>query len=71
MNIKEKRPLDSPHLYAHHNTVKTTKQSIMKSYSMGGFTKFCQNILILVNTGQQKQTPYIRDAKIPSARSPG
>jgi hypothetical protein len=35
MNIKEKYPLASSHLYTHHNTSKTTKQSIMKSYSMG------------------------------------
>jgi len=35
MNIKEKCPLASQHLYAHHNTSKTSKQIIMKSYSMG------------------------------------
>ena len=40
MNIKEKCPLASSHLYAHHNTSKTNKQSIMKTYSMGVLLNF-------------------------------
>jgi len=52
MNIKEKYPLVSPHLFVYRNTSKTSKQSFMKSYSMGvslNFVKGFQFWLTLDN----------------------
>ena len=52
MNIKEKYPLVLPHLFAHHNTLKTSKQSITNFYSMRvslNFVKTFQFLLTLDN----------------------
>jgi len=44
MNIKEKYPLVSPHPFAHRNTWKTSKQSIMNFYSMRVSLNFVKTI---------------------------
>jgi hypothetical protein len=56
MNIKEKDPSVSPHIFAHRNISKTSKQSIMNFESMRvslNFVKTFQFWLTLDNKNKQ------------------